>query len=87
VDARHRHGAIGFRAKLSRAAVLPRVARFTQVCAYDRPGTTRLNDAPSPSTSVVQPTTAQADVADLAALLARADVPGPYVLVGASWAG
>jgi pimeloyl-ACP methyl ester carboxylesterase len=73
--------------QLSRTAVLPRVARSTRVCAYDRPGTTRLNDAPSPSTSVAQPTTAQADVADLGALLARAEEPGPYVLVGASWGG
>jgi predicted alpha/beta-hydrolase family hydrolase len=71
----------------SRSAVFPQVARFTRVCAYDRPGTTRMNDRPSPSSSVDQPTTAQAGADDLGALLERADQRGPYVLVGASWGG
>jgi pimeloyl-ACP methyl ester carboxylesterase len=73
--------------KLSRSAVLSRVARFTRVCAYDRPGTTLFNNALTPSTAVSQPTTARAGVADLAALLKAAGEPGPYVLVGASWGG
>jgi pimeloyl-ACP methyl ester carboxylesterase len=73
--------------KPSASAVLPRVARFTRVCAYDRPGTTRVDDKVSPSTPVPQPTTAQADVADLRALLDAGRVRGPYVLVGASGGG
>lgn len=74
-------------AKPSRSAVFPQVARFTRVCAYDRPGTTLFNGAVSPSTRVSQPTTAQAGVTDLRALLAAAHEPGPYVLAGASWGG
>lgn len=71
----------------SDSGVLPQVARFGRVCAYDRPGTTRMDGSASPSTPVPQPTAAGADVADLRALLAAADEPGPYVLVGASWGG
>jgi pimeloyl-ACP methyl ester carboxylesterase len=73
--------------KPSASAVLPKVARFTGVCAYDRPGTARVDDEVSPSTPVPQPTTAQADVGDLRALLEAGRVRGPYVLVGASWGG
>ncbi|MFE3292574.1 alpha/beta fold hydrolase [Rhodococcus sp. NPDC059234] len=69
----------------SGAAVLPTVASFTRVCAYDRPGTTRDDGTPSPSTPVPQPTTAQAGVSDLRAVLAAAGERAPYVLVGASW--
>jgi pimeloyl-ACP methyl ester carboxylesterase len=71
----------------SASAVLPGVAQFTRVCAYDRPGTTLFTAALSPSDPVSQPTTAQAGAADLRALLAAAREPGPYVLVGASWGG
>lgn len=73
--------------KPSESAVFPRVARFTRVCAYDRPGTMLLNDEPALSTPVPQPTTAQADADDLRALLKAAGERGPYVLVGASWGG
>ncbi|MET9638649.1 alpha/beta hydrolase [Streptomyces virginiae] len=69
----------------SASAVLPAVASFTRVCAYDRPGTTRFDDTRSPSTAVPQPTTAADGVADLRAVLAAAGEHGPYVLVGASW--
>ncbi|MFD5618962.1 alpha/beta fold hydrolase [Streptomyces yangpuensis] len=69
----------------STSAVLPTVASFTRVCAYDSPGTTRFDDGPSPTTAVPQPTTAQDGVADLRAVLAAAGEHGPYVLVGASW--
>ncbi|MCW2690215.1 MAG: Alpha/beta hydrolase [Mycobacterium sp.] len=69
------------------AAVYPQTARLTRVCAYDRPGTQRMDDAASRSTAVSQPTTAQGDVADLHALLTIAGVAGPYVLVGNSWGG
>ncbi|MFE2125530.1 alpha/beta fold hydrolase [Streptomyces amritsarensis] len=68
-----------------RSAVLPAVASFTRVCAYDRPGTTRFGDGPSPTTAVPQPTTAADGAADLRAVLAAAGEHGPYVLVGASW--
>lgn len=71
-------------------AVLPGVAAFTRVCAYDRPGT-MLDAAPpddrSRSDPVPQPVTAEEMVSDLHALLAEAGVSGPYVLVGHSFGG
>jgi pimeloyl-ACP methyl ester carboxylesterase len=60
---------------------------FSRVCAYDRPGTVRLDGVLSPSTPVPQPTTAQDGAADLHALLSAAKEPGPYVLVAHSWGG
>jgi len=71
--------------KPSGSAVFPEVSKFTRVCAYDRPGTTRLDGTLSPSTPVAQPTTAQDGAADLHALLRAAKQPGPYVLVAHSW--
>lgn len=69
-------------------AVFARVARFTRVCAYDRPGTpVGDNLTPSRSTPVRQPTTTQDAVTDLHALLRAAGEPGPYVLVGHSYGG
>ena len=71
-------------------AVLPGVAAFSRVCAYDRPGTALEADPPddrSRSDPVPQPTTAEGMVADLHALLTAADVPGPYVLAGHSFGG
>jgi pimeloyl-ACP methyl ester carboxylesterase len=73
--------------KPSGSAVFPEVSKFTRVCAYDRPGTTRLDGTPTRSTPVVQPTTAQDGAADLHALLRAAKQPGPYVLVAHSWGG
>ncbi|HRI43759.1 MAG TPA: alpha/beta hydrolase [Fimbriimonadaceae bacterium] len=73
--------------KPSPKAVLPQVARFTRVCAYDRPGTTRLDGSPTPTTPVAQPTSAVTGVADLHALLAASEIPGPYVLVAHSLGG
>ncbi len=70
-------------------AVLPGVAAFTRVCAYDRPGT-MLDldlDLVSRSDPVPMPRTAADMVADLHALLEAAGVPGPYVLVGHSFGG
>jgi pimeloyl-ACP methyl ester carboxylesterase len=73
--------------KPSGSVVFPKVAKFSRVCAYDRPGTTSFDGTLSPSTPVEQPTTAQNGAADLHALLSAAKVPGPYVLVAHSWGG
>ncbi len=62
--------------------VLPAVAAFTRVCAYDRPGT-----GPGRSTPVPQPTSAKDAAADLDALLTVSGQVGPYVLVGHSYGG
>jgi pimeloyl-ACP methyl ester carboxylesterase len=67
--------------------VFAEVARFTRVCAYDRPGTTRTDDKLSPSTPVAQPTSAKAAAADLDALLGASGEPAPYVLAGHSYGG
>jgi pimeloyl-ACP methyl ester carboxylesterase len=69
------------------SAVFPQIGKFTRVCAYDRPGTTRNDNTVTDSTPVRQPTTAQQGVADLHALLIAAKEPRPYVLVGHSWGG
>jgi pimeloyl-ACP methyl ester carboxylesterase len=71
-------------------AVLPGVARFTKVCAYDRPGTLLYTDPPritDRSSPVQMPRTARDVVSDLHALLAAAQLPGPYILVGHSLGG
>jgi pimeloyl-ACP methyl ester carboxylesterase len=68
-------------------AVLPGVAAFTRVCAYDRPGTALDADHRSRSDPVPMPRTASDAVADLHALLDVAGIPGPYVLVGHSLGG
>jgi pimeloyl-ACP methyl ester carboxylesterase len=69
-------------------AVFARVARFTRVCAYDRPGTpVGDNLTPSRSTAVPQPTTAHDAVTDLHAMLRAAREPAPYILVGHSYGG
>jgi pimeloyl-ACP methyl ester carboxylesterase len=51
--------------------VFAEVAKFTRVCAYDRPGTP-VGEKPSRSDPVPQPTTAGQAVADLHALLRAA---------------
>jgi pimeloyl-ACP methyl ester carboxylesterase len=60
--------------------VFGRMARITRVCAYDRGGEGRSDRSPLPRTS-------QNIVAELHALLGRAQVPGPYVLVAHSIGG
>jgi pimeloyl-ACP methyl ester carboxylesterase len=72
-----------------RPMVLPAVAGFTRVCAYDRPGTLLVGDDVhlSRSDPVPMPRTAADLVADLHALLQAAGVPGPYVLAGHSLGG
>jgi pimeloyl-ACP methyl ester carboxylesterase len=73
-------------AEKSAPAVFPEVAKFTRVCAYDRPGTP-VDEKPSRSDPVLQPTTAGDAVADLHALLSAAGELGPYVLVAHSYGG
>jgi pimeloyl-ACP methyl ester carboxylesterase len=73
-----------------RTMVLPGVAHSTQVCAYDRPGTTASigdQDFISRSDPLPQPRTALEVVDELHALRQAADIPGPYVLVGHSMGG
>ena len=72
-------------------AVLPGIARFARVCAYDRPGTLRYLANPGSvtdrSTPVPMPRTARDVVDELHALLAAAEVPGPYILAAHSLGG
>jgi pimeloyl-ACP methyl ester carboxylesterase len=70
----------------STSAVFPEVASFSRVCADDRPGTP-VDEKPSRSDPVPQPTTAGDAVADLHALLRAAGEARPYVLVGHSYGG
>ena len=63
-------------------AVESAVAAFARVCSYDRANAVAGASDPAPT-----PRTAAEAVADLHALLAAADVPGPYVLVGHSLGG
>jgi pimeloyl-ACP methyl ester carboxylesterase len=72
--------------KQSEPTVFAAVAKFTRVCAYDRPGTP-VGEKPSRSDPVPQPTTAGEAVADLHALLSAAGEAGRYVLVGHSYGG
>lgn len=70
--------------------VFPALSAAHRVCAYDRPGTLRYVDGTpltDRSTPVVQPRTARDLVAELHDVLAAADVPTPYVLVGHSLGG
>jgi pimeloyl-ACP methyl ester carboxylesterase len=69
------------------SAVFPEVARFTRVCAYDRPGTFFDADHFGRSTAVPMPRTARDLVSDLHALLETAHVPGPYVFAAHSFGG
>jgi pimeloyl-ACP methyl ester carboxylesterase len=73
-----------------RMMVLPGVAAFTRVCAYDRPGTIATIDGnvlPSRSDPITQPRTATDLVGELHALLQASGVPGPYVLAAHSLGG
>jgi pimeloyl-ACP methyl ester carboxylesterase len=70
----------GFDPAMTWALVQPAVATRTRACSYDRAGLGYSDPSPRP------PTPANV-VEDLHALLARADIPGPYVLVGHSLGG
>ncbi|HEX8806432.1 MAG TPA: alpha/beta hydrolase [Candidatus Aquilonibacter sp.] len=65
---------------LSWNLVQPAVAQFTRACSYDRAGSGFSDPGPLPRSS-------DAVVSDLHALLDRAGIPPPYVLVGHSIAG
>ncbi len=56
------------------------VAQFTQVCTYDRAGYGWSDPGPRPRTS-------QRAVEELRALLKKAEVKPPFILLGHSWAG
>jgi pimeloyl-ACP methyl ester carboxylesterase len=60
--------------------VFPDVRKFTRVCAYDRAGLGKSDAGPAPRTS-------EEIVEELQALLTRAHVMGPYLLVGHSFGG
>ncbi len=66
--------------------VLRAIASLTRVCAYDRPGTP-VGEKPSRSDPVRQPASPAEAVADLHALVTRAKVQAPFVLVGHSLGG
>ena len=73
-----------------RTMVMPGVAQFTRVYAYDRPGTYAAigeDMIPSRSDPIAQPRTVTEMVDELHALLQAAEVPGPYVLAGHSFGG
>jgi pimeloyl-ACP methyl ester carboxylesterase len=76
---------VGLPAGSEQSAVLPGVAAFTRVCAYDRPGTIGVES--SRSDPVPMPRDASDMVADLHALLTAAAIPGPYVLASHSFGG
>ncbi|HWN08757.1 MAG TPA: alpha/beta hydrolase [Pyrinomonadaceae bacterium] len=60
--------------------VQPEVAKFTRVCVYDRAGLGGSDPVPTPRTVV-------ALTEDLRTLLVKAEVDGPYVMVGHSLGG
>jgi pimeloyl-ACP methyl ester carboxylesterase len=62
------------------ALVQPEVAKFTQICTYDRAG--HAWSDPGPARGAVEPT-----IDDLHLLLHKAGIRPPYVLVGASLGG
>src|SRR5256884_1196774 len=69
------------------STVFPDVAKFTRVCAYDRPGTFLDADHLGRSTPVPMPRAARDLVSDLHALLRKAHIPGPYVFAAHSFGG
>ena len=89
---RHRRRRQGLRRRLDRAAapgapnVFDAIAGFTEVCAYDRPGTP-VGEGPSRSDPTPQPRPVADAAADLHALLAAAGVATPVVLVAHSYGG
>src|SRR6266478_4527070 len=70
-----------------KSTVFPQVAKFTRVCAYDRPGTFLDANHLIRSTPVLMPRTARDLVSDLHVLLQTAHVAGPYVFAAHSFGG
>jgi pimeloyl-ACP methyl ester carboxylesterase len=68
-------------------AVFPAVAKFTRVCAYDRPGTYLLPDQFSRSDPVAMPRSARDIIRDERSLIRAAGIRGPVVLAGHSFGG
>ncbi len=66
-------------------ATQPTVARTTRICVYDRPNTRP--DGVDRSTPVPQPHSAAQDVDDVVALIAAAELAGPFVFVAHSYGG
>lgn len=62
------------------ALVQPEIAKFTRVCSIDRAGSAWSETSPKPRTSEVI-------VDEMHALLKKAHIPGPYILVGHSFGG
>jgi len=62
-------------------AVFDAISRSNRVCLYDRAGLGKSDPPPK------LPRTSRDVAEDLNALLEKASVPGPYLLVGHSWAG
>jgi len=62
------------------ARIQPEVAKTTHVCAYDRAGIAWSDDSPNPRD-------AEHMAGELHALLDKANIAGPYVLVGHSFGG
>ena len=60
--------------------MLPEVAKFTRVCAFDRPGLGLSEPGHLPRTS-------EQMVAELDELLTKTNIPSPYILAGQSLAG
>lgn len=56
------------------------VSKFTRVCSYDRAGQGQSDPGKEPRTS-------QTIITELHILLTRAQIPGPYILVGHSFGG
>jgi pimeloyl-ACP methyl ester carboxylesterase len=67
--------------------VFSEVAKFTRVCAYDRPGTPLADGSPSRSGPVPMPITAADSVTDLHALVAAIGIGTSFVIVGHSYGG
>jgi pimeloyl-ACP methyl ester carboxylesterase len=63
------------------------VAKFTRVCAYDRPGTPLADGSPSRSDPVPMPITVADSVADIHALVTAAKIETPFVIAGHSYGG
>ena len=61
-------------------AVAAEIAKFTQVCTHDRAGYGWSDPGPRPRTS-------QRAVEELRALLQKAGIKPPFILLGHSWAG